>query len=125
RFYCSLYHHTDTTQPYTLSLHDALPIFPGWIEGVKVADAIILAYAHEKVTFLPSKTSGVIDVIPADLVANGILLSAAEALLQPGQHRIYQCCSSGSQPIKLGDFISHIQQEALENWNKYDRLFYR
>lgn len=98
---------------------------PGWIEGVKVADAIILAYAREKVTFFPAKTSGVIDVIPADLVANGILLSAAEALLQPGQHRIYQCCSSGTQPIKLGDFISHIQQEALENWNKYDRLFYR
>lgn len=98
---------------------------PGWIEGVKVADAIILAYAREKVTFFPAKTSGVIDVIPADLVANSILLSAAEALLQPGQHRIYQCCSSGARPIKLGDFISHIQQEALENWQKYDRLFYR
>ncbi len=98
---------------------------PGWIEGVKVADAIILAYAREKVTFFPAKVSGVIDVIPADLVANSILLSAAEALLQPGQHRIYQCCSSGSRPIKLGEFISHIQQEALENWQKYDRLFYR
>lgn len=98
---------------------------PGWIEGVKVADAIILAYAREKVIMFPAKPSGVIDVIPVDLVANGILLGAAEALLEPGQHRIYQCCSSGSNPIVLRDFISHIQQEAMENWHKYDRLFYR
>ena len=32
---------------------------PGWIEGVKVADAILLAYAKEKVTFFPGKRSGV------------------------------------------------------------------
>ena len=39
---------------------------PGWVEGVKVADAIILAYAREKTPFFPARVNGVIDIIPAD-----------------------------------------------------------
>lgn len=98
---------------------------PGWIEGVKVADAIILAYAREKVALFPGKRSGIIDVIPADLVANSIILSMAEALVEPIQHRIYQCCSGSGNPITLGEFIDHLMVEAKENYASYDRLFYR
>ncbi|MCG8518215.1 MAG: fatty acyl-CoA reductase [Pseudomonadales bacterium] len=98
---------------------------PGWIEGVKVADAIILAYAREKVTVFPGKRTGVIDVIPVDLVANSIILSLAEALAEPGQHRIYQCCSGGRNPITLGEFIDHLMEEARTNHAAYDQLFYR
>ncbi|MDX1754508.1 MAG: fatty acyl-CoA reductase [Marinobacter sp.] len=98
---------------------------PGWIEGVKVADAIILAYAREKVTLFPGKRSGIIDVIPADLVANSIILSLAEALAKPGKRRIYQCCSGGRNPISLGEFIDHLMDEAKSNYAQYDQLFYR
>jgi len=98
---------------------------PGWIEGVKVADAIILAYARERVTFFPGKKEGKIDIIPADLVSNSIILSAAETLLEPGQQRIYQCCSSEANPIKLKDVISHVQAEAEEHYQVHNRLFYR
>ncbi|AOY88496.1 dehydrogenase [Marinobacter salinus] len=98
---------------------------PGWIEGVKVADAIILAYAREKVALFPGKRSGVIDVIPVDLVANAIILSLAETLSEPGRHRIYQCCSGSSNPIRLGEFIDHLMAEAKSNYAAYDQLFYR
>ncbi|WP_203301396.1 fatty acyl-CoA reductase [Marinobacter sediminum] len=98
---------------------------PGWIEGVKVADAIILAYAREKVTLFPGKRSGVIDVIPVDLVANSIILSLAEALSEPADQRIYQCCSGSSNPISLGEFIDHLMVEAKANYSDYDQLFYR
>ncbi len=98
---------------------------PGWIEGVKVADAIILAYAREKVTFFPGKKEGIIDIIPADLVANSIILSAAEALLEPGQQRIYQCSSSEANPIRIKDVVSHVQAEAEEHYDLHNRLFYR
>ncbi|KEF31040.1 putative dehydrogenase domain protein [Marinobacter nitratireducens] len=98
---------------------------PGWIEGVKVADAIILAYAREKVTLFPGKRSGVIDVIPVDLVANSIILGLAEAVSEPAQRRIYQCCSGSSNPITLGEFIDHLMEEAKENYAEYDQLFYR
>lgn len=96
---------------------------PGWIEGVKVADAIILAYAREKISLFPGNKHAVLDIIPADLVANGILLSAAEALSSPGQHRIYQCCSSTSNPIKLKEMIAHVHAEASENHEQHPNLF--
>jgi len=98
---------------------------PGWIEGVKVADAIILAYAREKVSLFPGDRRGVIDVIPADLVANSVILSLAEALEASSHHRIYQCCSGSSNPILLGEFIDHVMAEARECHSDYDRLFYR
>lgn len=98
---------------------------PGWIEGVKVADSIILAYAREKVTLFPGKRSGIIDVIPVDLVASSIILSLAEAFLEPGRQRIYQCCSGSSNPISLGEFIDHLMEEARSNYAAYNHLFYR
>ncbi len=95
----------------------------GWIEGVKVADAIIMAYARGKVVFFPGRREGVIDVIPADLVANGIILSLAEQLREPGRQRIYQCCSGSSNPITLGQFSEHVVAEAQENHQAYEYLF--
>lgn len=98
---------------------------PGWIEGVKVADAIILAYARGKVSLFPGNRRGVIDVIPADLVANSVVLSLAEAMEASSEHRIYQCCSGSSNPILLGEFIDHVMREAQEAYSDYDRLFYQ
>lgn len=76
-------------------------------------------------TLFPGKRSGVIDVIPVDLVANGIILSLAEALAEPGKRRIYQCCSGSSNPVTLGEFIDHLMEEARSNYAAYDHLFYR
>jgi len=102
---------------------------PGWLEGVKVADAVILAYARGRTSFFPARPSGIIDVIPADLVANAILLAAAEATEGPAQgpnpHRIYQCCSGSSNPILVGDLIRLLQAEAKRNWQQYDKLFHK
>ncbi|WP_236743935.1 acyl-CoA reductase C-terminal domain-containing protein [Marinobacter similis] len=76
-------------------------------------------------TLFPGKRSGVIDVIPVDLVANSIILSLAEALSEPADHRIYQCCSGSSNPISLGEFIDHLMVEAKASYADYDQLFYR
>jgi hypothetical protein len=98
---------------------------PGWLEGVKVADAVILAYARGRTSFFPARPEGIIDVIPADLAANGILLAAAEALSEPAAHRVYQCCSGSGKPILVGELIRLLQGEAQRNWRQYDKLFYK
>jgi len=98
---------------------------PGWIEGVKVADAVILAYARGKVTLFPGRRSGIIDVIPVDLVANALILSLAEAVSEPPALRIYQCCSGSSNPVSLGEFIDHLMAEARDHYGSYERLFPR
>lgn len=97
----------------------------GWVEGVKVADAVIMAYARGNVMFFPGRRRGVIDVIPADLVANSIILSLAEQSRSPGRLRIYQCCSGSSNPMRLDEFIDHVMSEAKDNHQAYDHLFYR
>ncbi len=100
---------------------------PGWIEGVKVADAILLAYARGKVSFFPGKRNGVIDLIPADLVANSILIALGEQYRERGQgesqHHIYQCCSGGRNPLTMGSFIDNLMAEAKANHQHYDKLF--
>ena len=98
---------------------------PGWLEGVKVADAVILAYARGRTSFFPARPAGIIDVIPADLVANGILMAAAEALQARGAHRIYQSCSGSANPILVGDLIRLLQAESQRNWQQYDKLFHK
>lgn len=96
---------------------------PGWVEGVKVADAIILAYAREKTPFFPARANGVIDVIPADMAANSLILAAAEALAIPGAHRIYQCSTGSSNPITVGRMVNLLQLESNRNAEAYEKLY--
>ena len=50
---------------------------PGWLEGIKVADPLILAYASRGLTHLPGRAGNVIDIVPVDLVANACVVAAA------------------------------------------------
>jgi alcohol-forming fatty acyl-CoA reductase len=96
---------------------------PGWIEGIKVADAIVFAYARGKIAFFPADSNGVMDIIPADLVANSIILSMAKVLTSPGETNIYQCCSSGSNPATTGELRDAMVEEAQSNHKAYPKLF--
>jgi fatty acyl-CoA reductase len=120
---------------------------PGWIEGVKIGDAIVLAYARGKTTLFLAKTSGVADIIPVDLVANSIILAGAEALLSApkpaasrqahqggqgnlgaarrflerrGQRRIYQAGSSVRNPVRVGDYVRLCRSEMRDNAQAYE-----
>ena len=98
---------------------------PGWVEGVKVADAIILAYARGRATFFPARLGGVVDLVPADLAANGVILALAEALAAPGRRRIYQCATGSTNPLTLGRMCRLLQAEVNRNHAAYPRLFSR
>jgi nucleoside-diphosphate-sugar epimerase len=96
---------------------------PGWIEGVKVADAIIFAYARGKIAMFPGDSNGVIDIIPADLVANGIILAMAKTFKSPNQCNIYQSCSSGRNPARIGQLRDYMVDEGTANFEAYPKLF--
>ncbi|UZE95363.1 fatty acyl-CoA reductase [Alkalimarinus alittae] len=96
----------------------------GWIEGVKVADAMIMAYARQKVSFFPGRKDSLMDIIPADFVSNSILYSAAKSFKDPGDSLIYQCCSGAANPITVQKLIDYVIEEGTENYARYDRLFY-
>ncbi len=96
---------------------------PGWVEGVKVADALIYAYAKGRVSIFPGEDSGILDVIPVDLVANSAMMCSAQLLHQQSRYRIYQCCSGRLNPIRLKQFIDYVQQASLLQYKQLPKLF--
>jgi alcohol-forming fatty acyl-CoA reductase len=67
---------------------------PGWIEGFKMADPIILAYGRGSIPEFPGLPEGVIDIIPVDLVV-GAMLAVASTL--PDRATRYYHVSSGAR----------------------------
>jgi HAD superfamily hydrolase (TIGR01490 family) len=69
--------------------------YPGWIDGFKMAEPLIIAYGRGVLPEFPGIPEGVVDFIPVDLVACGLLAVAA----QPPEARApaYYHISSGSR----------------------------
>jgi HAD superfamily hydrolase (TIGR01490 family) len=51
--------------------------YPGWIDGYKMADPIIIAYGRGVLPEFPGLPDSVVDIIPVDLVVNATLAVAA------------------------------------------------
>ena len=51
--------------------------FPGWIDGFKVADPLIIAYGRGQLPDFPGLPDSILDVIPVDFVVNAALAVAA------------------------------------------------
>lgn len=51
--------------------------YPGWIEGYKMAEPIIMAYGRGDLPDFPAAGDAVVDIIPVDLVVNAIVAAAA------------------------------------------------
>lgn len=72
--------------------------FPGWIEGYKMAEPIILAYGRGALPEFPAIPDGVIDIIPVDLVVAATLAAAAHPP-PPGEPRYLHLCSGARNPL--------------------------
>ncbi|MGH3603869.1 MAG: SDR family oxidoreductase, partial [Pseudonocardiaceae bacterium] len=51
--------------------------YPGWIDGFKMADPLIISFGRGLLREFPGLPDSVLDVIPVDLVINAILATAA------------------------------------------------
>ncbi|GEO97428.1 HAD-IB family hydrolase [Kocuria turfanensis] len=93
--------------------------YPGWIDGYKVADPLIMAYAKGALPEFPGLPDSVLDVIPVDFVVNAIVALAvgghrdasgtptpagAEAP-EPG---FYQVCSGASNPLPFHQMYENV-----------------
>ncbi|MEL7447876.1 MAG: SDR family oxidoreductase [Pseudomonadota bacterium] len=97
--------------------------FGGWLEGIKVADAVIYAYAKRGLSVFPGHKDRVIDVIPVDVVANSALFASAELLTAASATRVYQCCSGSSNPLTIGQLRDYVVEGCRDNWDALPRLF--
>ena len=83
--------------------------FPGWLEGFRMAEPLILAFARATLQEFSGLPDGLLDIIPADLVVNAVL-AAASAPPPPGEHRIYHAASGSRNPLRLRGIYDHCRE---------------
>ncbi|KAI5002630.1 hypothetical protein ZWY2020_027280 [Hordeum vulgare] len=72
--------------------------FPGWIEGARTIDALIVAYTEQAFPCFIGDRKNIIDVVPADMVVNATLVAMAVHWNEKGQI-IYNVCSALQNPL--------------------------
>ena len=85
---------------------------PGWLEGIKVADPLILAYAARGLTHCPARLNR-IDIVPVDHVAHACVAAAAHP--SAGALRTIAIASSARNPLAIGELAVHIREYFRRN----------
>jgi fatty acyl-CoA reductase len=73
---------------------------PGWIEGFKMAEPIILAYGRGTLPEFPGIPEGIVDVIPVDYVVSAMLAIAASPP-EPEQPHYFHVSSGARNPLSF------------------------
>ncbi|KAK9153354.1 hypothetical protein Sjap_000834 [Stephania japonica] len=84
--------------------------FPGWMEGNRMMDPIVLYYGKGQLTGFLVDPKGVLDVVPADMVVNAMLAAMAKhgaTENHPGMN-VYQIASSVVNPLIFQDLAKHV-----------------
>jgi long-chain acyl-CoA synthetase len=74
---------------------------PGWIDGLRMADPIIVAYGRNKLSEFPARSDITIDLIPVDFVANAMIATLPGRGTKRAGAAVFQCASSDRNPLVL------------------------
>ncbi|KAL5067477.1 hypothetical protein RYX36_018364 [Vicia faba] len=78
--------------------------FPGWMEGNRMMDPIVLCYGKGQLTGFLVDPNGVLDVVPADMVVNSTLAAMAKhGTTRKRDINVYQIASSVVNPLVFQD----------------------
>ncbi|XP_048321561.2 fatty acyl-CoA reductase 2, chloroplastic [Ziziphus jujuba] len=88
--------------------------FPGWMEGIRMMDPIVLYYGKGQLTGFIADPNGILDVVPADMVVNAMLAAIAKhGVAQKPDINIYQIASSVVNPL----FQQDLSRMFYEHYN--------
>lgn len=88
--------------------------FPGWIDGFKVADPLILAYGRGQLPDFPGLPDSVLDVIPVDFVVNATIAAAANPP-ERTTPQYFQVVSGASNPLPFHAMYENVHDYFTEN----------
>jgi HAD superfamily hydrolase (TIGR01490 family) len=88
--------------------------YPGWIDGFKVADPLILAYGRGLLPDFPGLPDSVLDVIPVDYVVNAII-AAAGSSPEPNDPQYYHISSGASNPLPFHEMYENVHEYFTAN----------
>eukprot|EP00268_Persea_americana_P011331 TRINITY_DN14801_c0_g1_i2.p1 TRINITY_DN14801_c0_g1~~TRINITY_DN14801_c0_g1_i2.p1 ORF type:complete len:364 (+),score=73.62 TRINITY_DN14801_c0_g1_i2:83-1174(+) len=81
--------------------------FPGWMEGNRMMDPIILYYGKGQLTGFLADPKGVIDVVPVDMVVNATMAAMAKhGVVGKAGMNIYHIASSVTNPLAIQDLAN-------------------
>jgi alcohol-forming fatty acyl-CoA reductase len=83
--------------------------YPGWLDGFKMADPLILAFGRGILPEFPGLPDGVLDVIPVDIVVNACLAVAA-APPPAAQPAYYHVGSGARNPLTFRGMYENIRE---------------
>jgi fatty acyl-CoA reductase len=75
--------------------------YPGWIDGFKMAEPIILAFGRGALPEFPGAADGILDIVPVDIVTNA-LLAVAESPPEAGTPQYFHVGSGSRNPLTFG-----------------------
>ncbi|MEE1650792.1 HAD-IB family hydrolase [Brachybacterium sp. J144] len=89
--------------------------YPGWIDGYKVADPLIMAYGRGVLPEFPGLADSILDVIPVDHVVNVIVALATQEVDRRGDDAYFQVVSGASNPLPFHEMVTAVRQYFLEH----------
>ncbi|MGY5765453.1 HAD-IB family hydrolase [Brachybacterium sp. DNPG3] len=89
--------------------------YPGWIDGYKVADPLIMAYGRGALPEFPGLADSILDVIPVDYVVNVIVALATQEVSRRGEDAYFQVVSGASNPLPLHEMFSAVHDYFVEH----------
>ncbi len=87
--------------------------YPGWIEGFKMAEPLILAYGRGELPEFPASPDSVVDIVPCDYVVNAILAVCATKPVI-GEPEFYHVSSGARNPLTFRGLYGLIREYFLE-----------
>ena len=86
--------------------------YPGWIQGTRMADPIIMAFAKGILREFPGNPKSYVDIVPVDHVVNAIL---AAGVRRPVEPEIFQVASGERNPIRYRDLYDIVRDYFVKN----------
>jgi HAD superfamily hydrolase (TIGR01490 family) len=86
--------------------------YPGWIQGTRMADPIIMAFAKGILREFPGNPKSYVDIVPVDHVVNAIL---AAGVRRPVEPEIFQVASGERNPIRYRDLYDIVREYFVKN----------
>ncbi|XP_042484730.1 alcohol-forming fatty acyl-CoA reductase-like [Macadamia integrifolia] len=89
--------------------------FPGWIEGFRTIDSLIVSYGKGKLNHFLADPEAPLDVVPGDFVVNAMLATMAAHSRQCSNQFIYHVSTSSRNQVKNNDLVDFIYQYFSKN----------
>jgi alcohol-forming fatty acyl-CoA reductase len=82
---------------------------PGWIDGFRMMDPLIVGYARRQLTAFPGHPEAVLDVVPVDAVVNALLMAIPFTHTGEGPE-VYQVATGADNPLLVKTFRAFVRE---------------